>query len=93
MNDTEKAAIEETRARAKQFLFDAKGRRRPEEYFVSVQTFQTILRPATIEEAMNPQQGLTLFDWEGTSLAYDAGWGDLLVALAREGDTGCDRMI
>jgi hypothetical protein len=93
MNDTEKVAIEETRARAKQLLFDAKGKRRPEEYFVSAQTFQTILRPATIEEAMNPQDGLTLFDWKGTSLAYDAGWGDLLVALAREGDAGCDRMI
>jgi hypothetical protein len=88
-----KAAIAETQARAKKLLFDANGKRRPEEYFVSQATFQTILRPATIEDAMNPQEGLILFDWEGTSLVYDAGFGDLFVAAAREGDADCDRML
>jgi hypothetical protein len=90
MSGDAKAAIAETQARAKEFLFDGSGKRRTEEYFVSLATFQTILRPVTIEEAMNPQG---LIHWKGTSLVYDAGFGDFLVAAAREGDAGCDRII
>jgi hypothetical protein len=93
MNDREKAALEETIARAKPLLFDANGKRRTEEYFLSLATLQTVLRPATIEEAMNPQEGLILFDWRGRSYAYNAGFGDLLVASAGEGDADSDRMI
>jgi hypothetical protein len=93
MSGDVKAAIAETQARAKEFLFGRDGKRRTEEHYVYQATLQTVLRHATIEEAMNPQDDLILFDWKGTSLVYNAGFGDLFVAAAREGDAGCDRML
>jgi hypothetical protein len=54
-------AIEETVERAKPLLFDAKGQRRPEAYYIALYTLQTVLRLATVDEALSSKQ--SLFDW------------------------------
>ena len=82
MNAEVEAATEETVSRARTFLFDAKGKRRTEEYHIGSYAFQTVLRPETIAETMNPKLGHYLFDWKGTTLVYDAGIGELCLADA-----------
>ena len=77
------AAIKETIERARPLLFDAKGKRRPEGYFIALYTLQTVLRPATIAETFDPKLGQDLFDWGGTTYLYDAGLGEMCLADAR----------
>ena len=91
MSDIE-AAIAETEERARRHLFDSKGKKRPEGYFVSLFTLHTLVRPATIEEAMQPKPGHSLFDWSGATYVYDGGLGELIMADAHA-DTFCDRVL
>ncbi len=76
------AAINETIERARPLLFDDKGKRRPEAYFIALFTLQSVLRPATIAEAFNPQLGQHLFDWAGKTYLYDTGLGEMCLADA-----------
>lgn len=91
MSDVE-AAINETEQRARQFLFDEKGKRLPEDYFITLFMAQTVMRPATSEEVMHPRPGHTLFDRGKTSYVYDPVWGEVLLADAKV-EASCDRNL
>jgi hypothetical protein len=73
------AAIKETMERARPLLFDKKGKRLTEDFYVMFFMAKSILRPATIEETMHPKLGHTLFDCVGTTYVYDAGLAVLLL--------------
>jgi hypothetical protein len=92
MNATEKAAVDETVARARQFLLDENGKRRPEGYYVALFTLQTLLRPATVDETFSPKTGNFLFDWRGKPYVYDSGLGELLMAEAPSSPF-CDQVL
>jgi hypothetical protein len=77
------AAIKETIERARPLLFDAKGKRRPEGYFIALFTLQSVLRPATIVEAFDPKLGQYLFDWSGKTYLYDPGLAEMCLVDAR----------
>ena len=86
------AAIEETASRANQLLFDAKGKRRPDGYYIMLLTLHTVLRPATLSGTLNPPDGHSLFDWDGTTYVYDAGISELFLASANT-DPDCARVL
>jgi hypothetical protein len=86
------SAIAETEDRAKRLLFDDKGKRRPEGYYITLCALQTLLRPATVEETFQPKLGHILFDWGGRTYLYDGGLGELLMADAPSSPF-CDRVL
>jgi len=92
MTDEVKVAIEETVERARTLLFDDKGKLRPEGYFITLFTLQTVVRPATVDEVMHPRPGHYIFDWRGTTYLYNAGLGEILLDGARS-DTFCDQVL
>jgi hypothetical protein len=84
-------AITETEERAKELLFDRKGKRWGIEAAIGEWVFQFVLLKATVSEIrLAPNE---VFDWQGTTLRYNAGIGHLLIADARAGDWFCDRVI
>src|SRR5689334_22787522 len=58
-------AIKETEERAKELLFDAKGKRRDIRTVIGLWVFQVVLRMDDIHIAPGE-----VFDWQGTTLRY-----------------------
>ena len=81
-------AIKETEERAKELLFDAKGKRRDIRTVIGLWVFQVVLRMDDIHIAPGE-----VFDWQGTTLRYDVSIGHLLIADARAGGSFCDRVV
>jgi len=64
-------AIKETEERAKELLFDAKGKRRDIRTVIGLWVFQVVLRKATMDDIhIAPGE---VFDWQGTTRRYDVG--------------------
>jgi hypothetical protein len=59
---------------------------------VTVYALQTLLRPATIEEAFNPKPGHLLFDWGEKTYVYDGGLAEAFMADAPT-STFCDQVL
>jgi hypothetical protein len=86
------AAIEETASKAKQLLFDRKGKLKGPEARIALYTMQIALPKARAAQVLSRQEGQTFFDWQGDTRVYNAGVGDLLISLAAD-DPFFDRVV
>ena len=92
MSTDVETAIEETASRAKQLLFNRRGKLKGQEAKVALYTMEIPLPKARAAQMLNRQEGQTFFDWQGDTRVYNAGIGDWLISCAAE-DPFYDRVV
>lgn len=92
MSDDAKAAIAETRAKAKELLLTPDGKLKGRDQLASLWVMQIVLPQVKTVEALNACAGGLVFDWRGSTHAYRKDIGDLFIAEA-EGDAFIDRVL